>query len=593
MAEILSASTQFAIPLYQRDYTWGREESDELIDDLLNHQEPVLEKVSTGARSELFLGNFIFESSKDGKTYIVDGQQRLTTILLLLVACRRRALELGMHQVAGIIQQRISFTHPTEEGISLGCRLATSESIREVFEVIADPKWDGVIPDKIGKKPVKLKSRKIRPIYQRFLEHVSTFDQKQLSRFLNAIYSSYVFSVKVESNEEALSIFERTNARGQDLEISDLLKNYLFANKVEGIDPAWKLILANAGGTILRMLKYFYVSKKGYVLKPQLYKLLKTYGDAVGPQQLTQSLADFSKFYRLVKSADEPSTKAYFDDIELTALSTIPERYQRVFLALQGLREFNVVQFCPAAFAAIECLVRNGGKEESGHAKKLAQLFEAFENYHFINNAVCERVGNEVEQLYADTSEEYAKESSNFFKITDRLINQLRSKLASEAEFQAKFIEICYPEQSSLILYIFDRFNRHDVHVGQATAIYDSTPNLKRRNYNIEHFLAQKFKEDAKDKKGSKEKADTSYIDNIGNLLPIHHRDNSALGSETPLDKIKLLTGELEKGVQCLPFLSEFATKYSVEATTWDKAKIQARAQELAQRAYKEVWRIK
>jgi hypothetical protein len=53
------------------------------------------------------------------------------------------------------------------------------------------------------------------------------------------------------------------------------------------------------------------------------------------------------------------------------------------------------------------------------------------------------------------------------------------------------------------------------------------------------------------------------------------------------------LTGELEKGVQCLPFLAEFVTKYSSQAATWDKNKIQARAEELALKAYRQVWKIK
>ena len=53
-----------------------------------------------------------------------------------------------------------------------------------------------------------------------------------LRKFLKAIYNSYVAKIEVEREVEALSIFERTNARGLDLEISGLLKNYLFARKV-------------------------------------------------------------------------------------------------------------------------------------------------------------------------------------------------------------------------------------------------------------------------------------------------------------------------------------------------------------------------
>jgi len=77
--DVLNSTTQFAIPLYQRDYKWGEEEATELIEDLRNYDDTTKEG--------LFLGNIIVEKCKDQNTLVVDGQQRLTTILLLLVAC--------------------------------------------------------------------------------------------------------------------------------------------------------------------------------------------------------------------------------------------------------------------------------------------------------------------------------------------------------------------------------------------------------------------------------------------------------------------------------------------------------------------------
>ena len=384
-----------------------------------------------------------------------------------------------------------------------------------------------------------------------------------------------------------MSIFERTNARGQDLEISDLLKNYLFAEKVHGIEDSWQLIVDNSSGTILRMLKYFYVSKKGYILKPKLYKELKDYGKEVKPQQLTQALAEFSQFYRVAKIGDELATKNYFEEIGLAEISGKVDRYQQIYSALQGLREFGVVQFCPVAYAAIECLIRNGGQESEEHAKRLIRLFKTFEKYHFINNAVCERVGNDVEQLYARFCLDYAEKSSNFIKTTDKLIQALKSQQASEGEFINKFAEICYPEQSSLILYIFDRFNFRDLEKGQSLRIYDPTPNVKRKNYNIEHFLAQKSKD------GAKDKTDRSFVDNIGNLLPLYFKVNSKLGNESPAAKIERLKGDLNDDVQCLPFIKEFISKYSKDAENWGKEKIEARCKDMALEAYQEIWKIK
>src|ERR1035437_2965464 len=204
LEDIFNSPSQFAIPVYQREYKWGKEEALELIEDL--------ESYTDTAGKNLFLGNLIFEKSHGQKTFVVDGQQRLTTLLLLLIACRMRARELALTKLEPRIQEKITFMDSTT-GESLGCRLIASESVREVFEHMANISWDGKFPSVINKKPVKRKINRIKPIYDSFLKQVSELNQVELSKFLGAIYNSYVARIEVESEVEALSIFERTNAR--------------------------------------------------------------------------------------------------------------------------------------------------------------------------------------------------------------------------------------------------------------------------------------------------------------------------------------------------------------------------------------------
>ena len=168
---ILLSSSQFLS--YQREYKWGKEEALELIEDLQSYKEAVGEN--------LFLGNLIFEKSKDQKIFVVDGQQRLTTLLLLLIACKMRSKALGLTKLEPRIQETITFMDSTT-GESLGCRLIASESIREVFDDISNVSWDGRFPNVLEKKSVKRKVNKIKPIYDSFLKEVSEFDQAELSK---------------------------------------------------------------------------------------------------------------------------------------------------------------------------------------------------------------------------------------------------------------------------------------------------------------------------------------------------------------------------------------------------------------------------
>jgi hypothetical protein len=564
------------IPVYQRDYKWGKDEALELIEDLRNYP--------ASGSEHLFLGNIILENTREQKTFVVDGQQRLTTILLLLVACRMRASHLGLFPLAQTILGKITFIDSTTAE-SQGARLVASDSIRDVFAHITMDSWDGIFPNLIGKKPVKRQSNRLRPIYEYFLKEVSELDKDGLSKFLKAIYNSFVIKIEIESEVDALSIFERTNARGMELEISDLLKNYLFSKKVEGIEELWKEIVDKAGGTLLRMLKYFYISKKGHVLKPQLYKKLKGYAAEVGAQQLTQELVGFAAFYRVTKAAEEPLTASFFEKCECSEISGHQHRYQRINATLQALREFSVTQFCPLAYAAIECLIRNDGKAKAQDAKGLIRLFETLEKYHFINNTICERVGNEVENLYAESCLDFST-SPDFLKTADTLINELRTKLANENEFIANFTEITYsPDQISLICYIFDRFNNHGLDPSQYLHIYNPDPKLLRRNHNIEHFLAQN-----PEMKIRKETLD--LVDNIGNLLAISYKTNSRLGNASPAKKIERLKGDLKKEVQNLTYIDDFIAKYSEDALTWDDTKIVKRAKEIAEKAYRQVWKF-
>src|SRR5208282_5199151 len=147
IGEILTLSRQFRVPKFQRGYAWDKTEASEFLEDLQDEAD---------SGRGLFLGTLIFDVSeeKDKRVTIVDGQQRLTTILLLLVACRNLAKRIMAEGIAQQTQQRITFVDPTNAK-SLGPLLIASESIKEVFEAICDSSWTGKFPLKIGAKPVK------------------------------------------------------------------------------------------------------------------------------------------------------------------------------------------------------------------------------------------------------------------------------------------------------------------------------------------------------------------------------------------------------------------------------------------------------
>ena len=576
---ILNSSIQFAVPRYQREFTWGKSEALEFFEDLKSYTE-----LETGG---LFLGTLIFDISEERqkKIKVVDGQQRLTTILLLLIACRNLAKKSKATRIAQKIQEKITFEDPTTAE-SLGPRLIASESVKDVFEEISKYEWNREFTPKIGNKHVKLQIRRIKPIYDYFYNEIKSFDKAKLSNFLKVIYESYVVRIDIQDEVEAFSIFERTNARGVDLEASDLLKNYLFSRGVEGLEEAWPQIIENSDGTVLRMFKYFYVARNGYVAKSDLYKKIRDYGNDIGAEELVKELDSFSRFYTVIRSGDASVVQTYFEFIGCEAIANDQNKYEKIHIALQGLRLFKISQIYPLIYAAINCFVKNDGGNNQTLSKKLIQFFDVLEKYHFVNSAVCTRIGNEVEKLYADFCIKY-ENSNDFEETTKELVKELKDKLASEEEFESRFVDLSYSSESiPLISYIFDRFNNFGLHPGQRINIFNPDQKVLRKNHNIEHFYPQTPENEESD-------AETlDVVDNIGNLLAISFRTNSKLGNLSPLKKLHKLRKDLEKEIQNLSYVREFLSKYEKKIPTWGKKIIEIRARELAKEAYKKIWEI-
>ncbi len=588
IGSLLNSSSHFSVPRYQREYKWRTNEAGEFWEDLESYAE--------SSDGSLFLGTLIFDiSGKDQKVIrIVDGQQRITTILILLIACRNLAKAINSINIASKIQDKISFVDPTTAEF-LGCRLLASESIKEIFEHISNQEWNGIFPERIGTKQVRRQTNRIRPIYEYFAKKISTYDQKSLSKLLSAIYESYVIRIDIEDEIEAFKIFERTNARGMDLEVSDLLKNYLFSQAGNEVEDYWYRIIDLSEGTVLRMLKYFYVSKNGYVTKSELYRKLRAHGKTIGALKLVQELEEFASFYKAIRSADEPTMKNYFDSIELKGIVADQEKFQQIYSSIEGLRLFKITQIYPLISAALNCYIRDGLRvdenrqpsKDRSSPKKLVRFFTILENYHFINNAICERIGNEVEKLYSEYSEMYAN-SDIFDVITSNFFSAIKAQTAVKEEFVSRFIDISYqPGSIPLISYIFDRINNQGLAPGQRIKIFNPDENTLRKNHNIEHFYPQNPVQTPDSPSLTSED-----INNIGNLLSISYRTNSRLGNLTPKEKLEKLKGDLAREIRNLDYVNEFIEEYKEEIPNWNEEAISTRARNIANKAYSSVWNI-
>lgn len=216
VSQILTEQICYEIPPYQRPYSWERENVQQLLDDLLEAYQ--------AQDKEYFIGSLItIERDKDRLYDVVDGQQRLTTLNVILARLRDNINNI---KVKDDLQQRLLPTDPyTDEAEEPRLSLRRKDQTffrRHILE--AQP-----IPEE------KLNS--LEPPQRHLIENAEVVDEfcqeidaKELIRLTNFILKSvYVVFVTTFSFQSAYRLFNVLNARGMPLSNADLIKNSLFS----------------------------------------------------------------------------------------------------------------------------------------------------------------------------------------------------------------------------------------------------------------------------------------------------------------------------------------------------------------------------
>ena len=216
----LLGGAKFAIDYYQREYRWEKKQVVELINDLsdkfLESHESDNERSAVEGYGHYFLGSIII-SDKDGQKFIIDGQQRLTTLTLLLVHIYRQIEdEEQKGQLAELIFSKKygkrSFNLEVEERTLCMDALFSGESFEENDQ-----------PESV----VNILRR-----YQDIEEcYPDELDGKVMPFFADwLIENVYLVEITAFSDADAYTIFETMNDRGLSLTPTDMLKGYLLAN---------------------------------------------------------------------------------------------------------------------------------------------------------------------------------------------------------------------------------------------------------------------------------------------------------------------------------------------------------------------------
>lgn len=216
----LLKGVKYSIDYYQREYKWHEKQMRELVDDLtdkfLEEYQPSHQRNKVGEYPHYFLGSIII-SKKDTTGYIVDGQQRLTSLTLLLVLLRN----LQKDRTDKVNVDELIFS---ERYAQKSFNLHVDERTQAMEALYEGASFD--LTDR---------AESVQNIVQRYRDLETCFPVElrgdALPYFIDWLLENvHLVEITAYSDDDAYTIFETMNDRGLSLSPTDMLKGYLLAN---------------------------------------------------------------------------------------------------------------------------------------------------------------------------------------------------------------------------------------------------------------------------------------------------------------------------------------------------------------------------
>ncbi len=555
-------SSYYKIPRFQRPYSWDREHIEDFWNDSIRE--------SSG---DYFIGSMVVYEITDDTFGVVDGQQRLTTITMLLGVLREAFKKIGEESLAKGTQGMIERADLNDE---LNFVLQTESSYPYFHENIQ--KFDDSevtdIPAKKEEEQIKKGFDILKSLVDSELESIETSTTKtpeekkeettnRLKEIRDKILNLKVIYIELGNEDDAYIIFETLNTRGKDLRVSDLVKNHLtkmLPKKNKSVDLSkdkWteSRTVIEGSSADLNMdsfLHHFWLSKYEFTTQKKLFKSLKHNIKKASAKDFLNDIYNESKIYR------ETLDISYRDwEKEETELKN----------SLYALSIFRVKQQIPMLLSVMREYNKGNLK-----LKRVKDIISAIEYFHFIFTSVTsQRSSGGISFMYAYHARQLDQADSNSkTQALDELKSKLRDKLPSRDEFVANFVELhyssTYTKEKPLIKYILTKYDTHYSSKNQTgTAInYDLMT--------IEHIHAEK---------DNSKNIDIADIGKIGNLLLMEENLNGKLGNKPFSIKHSIYKS------------SNIYLDDKIEnATDWDNESILDRTKMIAEKLFDEVFKI-
>lgn len=567
---LFSCKKQFIIPRFQREYTWGKVELNEFIDDILSR---IYVKNGELDTSEYFWGSLLLvgdlDDQKELAVEVVDGQQRITTMTIFLSVIAKNFLKEKEQGLSDALWEYIIGKDANTQEFAV----LKNETPKPFFQYIIQKIVEEKIEPKNTEEEKILKANKffksnlsktglLKRLKRLRKEDCCSFNYIDLLKIIrDQLLRSFVICITTTNTEYANMIFEILNAKGKELASVDLIKNAIF-ERLDDEVPAdtaketWLQIRNNLCSRSLRIefasfYRHFWISHYGKVQDNKLYSdFLK---------KVQKSDESYLNFLKELDASSRLYAILLKPNIELDFYNK--KEYAFIITEFNAINNvFGVVQIRPVLLSLLDLHLTR----KSLQYRLFKRIIKTLSCFHFVYNAICSRRTSSLETPLNDFAYNIfqAKTSSDINQTVTQLKSDLINLLPTEEEFVENFVQLKY-SKLNISSNVLTKFAVNYWH---------------RMSDNSDVFLSDSSIEHIKDEVETNE---TTKL--IGNLLLLEQRINSNIPNNLSFERKKTYY-EKSNYSDVRQFISQTSN-----LKKWDEDEIQERSKNWAKEYYKKI----
>lgn len=546
LLEFIKKSNQFSIPIYQRLYSWTENECERLWNDIMTTGKSEIPSHFIG--SIMYIEKGMYHISDPEPLLVIDGQQRLTTVSLLLEALARK---IGNDEIInGFSERKIReyyLINPLEKG-ERKYKLLLSQNDRTTYISIIEQR-----------EYPKEHSIRIKNIFEYFKDKVDKLSESEIKNLCYGLLKLFIVDISLNrDNDNPQLIFESMNSTGKSLSQADLIRNFMLMRlnietQTKLYEDYWRPMEVEFGQEAYTshfdsFMRHYLIMKTGNIPKiDEVYQEFKKYfyNHQVDNETELKELKKYALYFcamALDKEEDKNLKEAFSDLRDLKVDVSYP-----LLLELYNDYKINILS-----------------KDD------FIEIIRLIESYVF-RRAVCGIPNKSLNKTFASFSKSIKKEK--YLESVKAYFNLMTSyrRFPNDEEFTT---ELKYRD-----LYNF----RNRTYWLRRLENYDRKERLNVSEYTIEHILPQNLKlnHDWVQALGPDwQKIQQKYVHTIGNLTLTGY--NAEYSDKFFTDKRDMKGGFKESPSKLNRGLANL--------DTWNEEKILQRAESLSEEALK-VWK--